>query len=69
MALVYDAIDGDVGKKLREIKSDPQHGKNYHQWLKDFGRDQVHDQITRVATIMRLCTDMAAFNQKFSKIF
>jgi hypothetical protein len=51
MAFVYDSIDSDVGKKLREINPDPHHGKNHHQWLKEFGREQVHDQITKVVTI------------------
>lgn len=69
MAFVYDAIDGDVGKKLREMNPDPHKGKNHHQWLKDFGRDQVHDQITKIVTIMQLCTDMTDFNQKFQKLF
>jgi hypothetical protein len=69
MAFVYDAIDGDVGKKLREINPEPHKGKNHHQWLKEFGRDQVHDQITKVVTIMQLCADMADFNHKFQKLF
>jgi hypothetical protein len=69
MAFVYDAIDSDVGQKLREINPDPHHRKNHHQWLKDFGRDQVHDQITKVVTIMKLCTDMKDFTLKFSKVF
>jgi len=69
MAFVYDAIDSDVGKKLREINPDPHHGKNHHQWLKEFGREQVHDQITKVVTIMKLCSDMPDFNHKFAKVF
>jgi hypothetical protein len=69
MAFVYDAIDGDVGQKLREINPEPHKGKNHHQWLKEFGRDRVHDQITRVVTIMKLCTDMKDFSSKFSKVF
>ena len=33
MAFVYDAIDGDVGQKLREINPDPHFKQNHHQWL------------------------------------
>ena len=69
MAFVYDAVDQDVGKKLREINPDPHYKKNHHQWLKEFGREKIHDQITKVVTIMKLCNDMPEFNEKFSKVF
>src|ERR1035437_184508 len=69
MAFVYDAVDGDVGKKLREKNPDPHHGQNHHQWLKEFGKQKVHDQIERVTTIMKLCENMDDFRQKFAKVF
>src|SRR5207248_211881 len=69
MAFVYDAVDADVGKVLREKNPDPHYKQNHHQWLKEFGRDKIHDQITRVVTIMKLCRDMGEFNQKFGKVF
>ena len=69
MAFVYDAVDSDVGKELRTKNPDPHFRQNHHQWLKDFGRQKVHDQIERVITIMKLCTDMADFRQKFAKVF
>jgi hypothetical protein len=69
MMFVYDAVDGDVGKELRKKNPDPHFLKNHHQWLKKFGREKVHDQITRVITIMKLCNDMSEFRNKFSKLF
>jgi len=69
MAFVYDAIDGDVGRKLREINPDPHFKQNHHQWLKEFGRQKVHDQIERVITIMKLCDDMDDFRRKFARVF
>jgi hypothetical protein len=42
---------------------------NHHQWLKDFGKDRVHDQIVQVVTIMRLCSDMDDFRRKFATVF
>jgi hypothetical protein len=69
MAFVYDAIDGDIGKKLRQINPDPHFQQNHHQWLKEFGRQKVHDQIERVITIMKLCDDMDDFRQKFARVF
>lgn len=69
MMFVYDAVDGDVGKELRKKNPDPHFLQNHHQWLKKFGRDKVHDQITRVVTIMKLCHDMKDFREKFTKVF
>ena len=69
MMFVYDAIDKDIGKELRERNPNPRYSRNHHQWLKQFGRDKVHDQITRVVTIMRLCQDMDEFRQKFRQLF
>jgi hypothetical protein len=69
MAFVYDAVDGDVGKKLREKNPDPHFKQNHHQWLKEFGKQKVHDQIERVITIMKLCDNMDDFRQKFSRVF
>lgn len=69
MAFVYDAIDGDVGKELRQINPHPQHGRNHHQWLKDFGRTRVNNQIQQVIAIMKLCDDMPDFRRKFERVF
>jgi hypothetical protein len=69
MAFVYDAIDEDVGKELRSKNPDPHFKQNHHQWLKDFGRQKVHDQIERVITIMKLCDNMQDFRTKFARVF
>jgi hypothetical protein len=69
MAFVYDAVDGDVGKELRKKNPDPHFGQNHHQWLKEFGKQKVHDQIERVITIMKLCDNMDDFKQKFARVF
>jgi len=69
MAFVYDAIDKDVGKKLRQINPNPRYQQNHHQWLKQYGKDQVIVQIQRVITIMKLCNDMDEFRQKFAHVF
>jgi P63C domain len=69
MAFVYDAIDGDVGKKLRELNPDPHFKQNHHQWLREFGREKVHNQLERVITIMKLCDDMDDFRKKFARVF
>ena len=69
MLFVYDAIDGDVGRELRKKNPNPRFLRNHHQWLKQFGRDKVHDQIERVITIMKLCNTMDDFREKFARVF
>ena len=69
MMFVYDAIDSDIGKALREKNPDPHFRKNHHQWLKEFGKEKVKLQIQSVTTIMKLCKDMNEFKHKFNKVF
>lgn len=69
MMFVYDAIDPDIGRTLREKNPNPRFKQNHHQWLKQFGREKVHDQIQSVVTIMKLCDDMDDFKAKFARVF
>ena len=69
MAFVYDAIDADVGRELRAKNPSPHFKQNHHQWLKQFGKQRVHDQILKVITIMKLCSDMTEFKRKFAHVF
>lgn len=69
MMFVYDSIDKDVGKQLREKNPNPHFKLNHHQWLKKFGREKVHDQIQKVVTIMKLCDSMDEFRKKFDRVF
>lgn len=69
MMFVYDAIDPDVGKQLREKNPNPHFRMNHHQWLKQWGRQRVNDQIQRVVAVMKLCEDMDDFRKKFARAF
>jgi hypothetical protein len=69
MAFVYDSIDRDVGKRLREINPDPHFRMNHHQWLKQFGRDRVNNHLQRVIAVMKLCNNMDDFQEKFARVF
>ena len=69
MMFVYDAVDKDVGKELRKKNPTPHFLKNHHQWLKQFGREKVNNQIQQVIAIMKLCNDMDDFRTKFKKVF
>ena len=69
MAFVYDALDKDIGKKLREINPNPHHRQNHHQWLKAFGREKLNNHLQRVIGTMQACTTMEEFKRKFDRIF
>jgi hypothetical protein len=69
MAFVYDAIDQDVGKELRRRNPNPQHGRNHHQWLQEFGKEKLHDQLERVIAVMKACDDMEQFKRVFARVF
>jgi hypothetical protein len=69
MMFVYDAVDEDVGKELRNRNPNPRFLRNHHQWLKKHGRDKVNNQIQRVITIMKLCENMDEFREKFARVF
>jgi hypothetical protein len=69
MRFVYDSIDPDIGKKLREINANPRFRQNHHQWLREYGRDKLHRQLGGVIAIMRECKDMDEFRLRFSRVF
>ena len=69
MAFVYDAIDKDVGRELRKLNPTPRHGSNHHQWLQQFGKEKVRDQLQQVIAVMKACDDMDEFRKKFAKVF
>jgi hypothetical protein len=69
MAFVYDAVDADVGQELRKRNPDPRYRQNHHQWLKDFGRERINNQIQQVIAVMKLCDDMPDFRRKFERVF
>lgn len=69
MMFVYDAIDQDVGRQLREINPNPHHRQNHHQWLKQYGRDKVNNQIQQVVAVMKLCDSIEQFKKKFAHVF
>lgn len=63
------AKTGTSALQMPKKNPNPHFLRNHHQWLQKFGRDQVHDQIERVVTIMKLCDDMEEFRKKFARVF
>jgi hypothetical protein len=69
MAFVYDAMDKDVGQKLRRINPNPRHRRNHHQWLKEFGRTKLNNHIYQVIGVMKVCRNLGEFKTQFAHVF
>ncbi|MBI5491228.1 MAG: P63C domain-containing protein [Deltaproteobacteria bacterium] len=67
--LVYDALDPDVAKWLRENKPKSRHGKNYHQWLSDqYGLEKLVKHIWMLIGIAKTCENMADLKRQVAEI-
>lgn len=63
--LIYNALDPDIAKYLRENKPKPVHGKNYHQWLsQDIGLKALISHIYEIIGIAKTCTDIRELREK-----
>ncbi len=57
--LIYEALDPDVAKYLKENKPKPFHGQNYHQWLtEDVGLKALIPHIYKIIGMAEKCSDM-----------
>lgn len=57
--LVYDYLDPDVSKWLRENAPKPVHGQNYHQWLSNqYGLKKLVEHIWMLIGMARACKTM-----------
>lgn len=57
--LIYEALDPDVAKYLKENKPKPFHGQNYHQWLtEDVGLKSLIPHIYKIVGMAEACHDM-----------
>lgn len=58
MKLVYEYLDPDVAKWLKDNAPKPQKGQNYHQWLSaQFGLRKLVEHIWMVIGISKTCPD------------
>ena len=65
MELIYDALDADVAKTLRETKPSPRHGQNYHQWLTDnVGLKALVTHIHQVIGIAKTCDNITELRER-----
>ena len=65
MELVYDYLDPDVSKWLRENAPKPRHGQNYHQWLtSQYGLKKLTEHIWMLIGMARACKTMEELREK-----
>ncbi len=67
---IYNPIeDGYVKSELnkKNITSEGKRKARFHQWLTDFGNDQLKIQIGRVLGVMETCTSMRKFKERISR--
>lgn len=57
--LIYEAMDPDIAKYLKENKPKPFHGQNYHSWLtEDVGLKALIPHIYKIIGMAEGCKDM-----------
>jgi hypothetical protein len=65
MELIYDYLDPDVSKWLRENAPSPRRGQNYHQWLTDqYGLKKLVEHIWMLIGMARACKTMEELREK-----
>lgn len=70
MDLVYNALDPDIAKYLRENKPKPYHGRNYHQWFtEDVGLKHLIPHIYKVIGIATQCQDIRELKERVAAEF
>jgi len=69
MELVYENLDKDVARWLKENAPAPTHGQNYHQWLSgQYGLKKLVEHIWILIGVARTCEDMVELRQKMAEL-
>ncbi len=69
MELVYEYLDKDVAKWLKENAPTPRHGQNYHQWLSgQYGLRKLVEHIWILIGVARTCEHMVELRQKMAEL-
>lgn len=70
MELIYDYLEPDVAKWLRENNPAPRKGKNHHQWLNEqYGLKKLTEHIWKVIGMALLCNSMRELRMKMAETF
>jgi hypothetical protein len=70
MELIYEYLDEDVAKWLKENAPKPRGGQNYHQWLTDqYGLKKLIEHIWMVVGMAKACNSMIELRDKMAELF
>lgn len=70
MEIIYEYLDPDVAKWLKEHAPRPQKGQNYHQWLSEqFGLKKLIEHIWMVIGIAKTCRSMQELKAKMAEMY
>ena len=68
--LVYTYLDPDVCKWLKDNKPQPQHGRNWHQWLNDqYGLRKLTQHIYTLIGVAKTCHNMRELRDKMAEMY
>lgn len=66
--MVYQYLDPDVYKWLKEHAPKPRHGQNYHQWLSSqFGLKKLIEHIWQLVGMASACSSMPELRQRMAE--
>ena len=69
MELVYEYLDPDVARWLRENAPEPKHGQNYHQWLSgQFGLKKLVEHIWMLIGVAKTCNNIAELKDRMAEL-
>lgn len=69
MELVYEYLDKDVAKWLKDNAPEPRHGQNYHQWLSgQYGLKKLVEHIWMLIGVARTCENMVELRQRMAEL-
>lgn len=69
MELVYEYLDPDVAKWLKENAPAPRHGQNYHQWLSSqYGLKKLVEHIWKLVGVASTCQTMMQLRRRMAEI-
>src|SRR5438552_2716150 len=69
MELIYEYLDKDVAKWLKENAPTPRHGQNYYQWLSgQYGLRKLVEHIWILIGVARTCEHMVELRQKMAEL-
>jgi hypothetical protein len=69
MDLIYEYLDPDVAKWLKENAPEPRGGQNYHQWLTgQYGLKKLVEHIWMVIGIAKTCSSMRELKERMAEL-